>query len=243
MRLGQLARQLGIRPPEIVEFLGANQILIDEGSNTRLTDLQTDLITERFAPQPDGKLTEVPIPAVNKEVADISEGYQDQEAEGPNNKPAAEPDPQINEPIDVIKAPKIELSGLKVLGKIELPEPKKTGTTSEVPIEPAGGESNDDRRKDRNVTRGRKQRQQSPRKNPIAVEREREAEALKRKREDQAALDKQKKTQSYLKKVKMSPPTKAVRIVDEPVMQMTADELRERPTSWLGRVIEWLTHA
>jgi len=244
MRLGQLARKLGIRPPEIVEFLGANQILIEEGSNTRLTDTQIDLILGKFVPRPEGNLAEAAPPEVNSEVVDISEAHQEREDDALTKQPNVESEPQIEAPIEVIKAPKIELSGLKVLGKIELPEPKKTGISPEAAaIEPAGVEPKEDRRKDKSLTRSRRQRQQAPRKNPIAVEREREAEDQKRKREEKAAHDKQRKTQNYLNKVKMSPPTKAVRIVDEPVMEMTADELRERPTSWLGRIIEWLTHA
>jgi hypothetical protein len=86
-------------------------------------------------------------------------------------------------------------------------------------------------------------REQRARKNPIAVQREREEQEAQKKREEQAEREKERKTRNYHKRVKMSPPTKAVRLVDEPVMQMSAKELEEAPKTWLGRLIRWFTTA
>ncbi|MDH4090406.1 MAG: hypothetical protein OEV74_05395 [Cyclobacteriaceae bacterium] len=247
MRLGQLARKLGIRPAEIVEFLGASQIQTDEASNTRLSVEHVVLITRQFAPAAEKESAEVQSAKVESAPEEVPRS-----AIGAENKTDDIVAETVNEKaftrleqVEVIKAPKIELAGLKVLGKVELPEPKKTEnppTASE--LLQAGEIENKPRREEKKVHDKRKQRQdQRPRKNPIALEREREAAALRRKREEQDAREKERKRQNYLKKVKMSPPTKAMRIVNEPVMEMSAEELAEDPKTWLGKFMKWLTQA
>lgn len=244
MRLGQLARKLGIRPTEIVEFLGTNQIQIDDGSNTRLADEHVVLVTRQFAPAKGADTVEVR--------SDMNETSSDAEPERTigaeigtdvapdetfDDKPATKPDQ-----VEVIKAPKIELAGLKVLGKVELPEPKKAENRpeqAEISLQP---EIEKQRRKERKANGNRKQNQR-PRKNPIAAQREREAEALQQKREEEAVREKQRRTQNYQKRVRMSPPTKAMKIVNEPVMEMSAEELAEEPKTWYGKFFKWLTQA
>ena len=56
MRLGQLARKLALRPDEIVEFLSAKNIQIEDNSNTKLEDDHVTLIIKKFAPS---MLTEI----------------------------------------------------------------------------------------------------------------------------------------------------------------------------------------
>ena len=244
MRLGQLARKLGIRPGDIVEFLGANQIRIDEGSNTRLTDEHAALVTAKFAPQQEDKLPEesTSTPVIQDEAVGTEPEHPENEIR--ENASTDSELTQGSEPVELIKAPKIALSGLKVLGKIDLPEQKKAAAASESTVSDLTDRKDaSESRTVRKTGNSRSQRRQAPRKNPIALERAREAEALKKKREEQAEREKLRKTQNYLKKVKLSPPTKSMKIVNEPLMQMTPEELRERPTTWLGKFLEWLTHA
>jgi hypothetical protein len=56
MRLGQLARKLALRPSQIVDFLAARQIYLEEGSNAKLKDESVENIVRHFAPE---KLQEI----------------------------------------------------------------------------------------------------------------------------------------------------------------------------------------
>ena len=243
MRLGQLARKLALRPTDIVDYLAENNIRIADGTNTRMEKEQVNLVMKRFvpgwveSPMAEEQTAEEEIivsePAVETSVIDeqvevttVSDQQQDPPAE--NN--------------EVIRAPKIELSGLKVVGKIDLPEPKKK---EEVPGEenPAVDDSKKERRENRksfDVNRNRRQRAE---KNPVALQREKEAREAQKKRLEQQAREKEKRTQNYLKNYKPSSPTKAVRLVKEDVVEMTPKELEEPPKTLFGKILRWLTKA
>jgi len=250
MRLGQLARKLSLRPLEIVEFLAENRIQIAEGANVRLENDQVSLIMKKFVPgwiETSEEVTEadeelaienvsLEQPIVNEEIS-----FSDNNSASPDTNVA-----NSSATIEVIKAPKVELSGLKVLGKIELPEPKK----KEAPANPITEEQPQATEIDNKGVKGsrrpyeeKRRREYRPEKNPIALQREREAKDAQKKLQEQLEREKDKKTQNYLRKVKMSPPTKAVRLVNEPVMEMTAEELVEPPKTLFGKIIRWLTKA
>lgn len=243
MRLGQLARKLSLRPSEITEFLAARNILVEEGSNTKIDDSHVSLIIQQFAPamqnavDPEETVQEeqMPIPnSIPNETEILLEKPLEPESiealtEAPSEKP------------EVIKAPKVELSGLKVLGKIELPDPKKksleTSTEENVVEEPAKKEVTERK----NISPRRETRGQKSSKNPIAFEREQEALETKKKLEAEAERQKERRTQSYLKKVKTAQPTKATKIVKEETEQMSAAELEEPPKTLWGKLVRWLT--
>jgi hypothetical protein len=246
MRLGQLARKLEIRPAEIVEFLALKGIVIEENANSRVEDDHVTAIQKHFNP---ASLNEVvneaadkkepealkPIVVLETALPEIEDEVRDShEVEDPGEKPD----------VELIKAPKVELSGLKILGKIDLPEAKKKAEQAELPLEVPQAQASATRPQQRGYRNESKERpEQRARKNPIALQREREALEEQKKRAEKAELEKERKTRNYHKRVKMSPPTKAVRMVDEPVMQMSAEELEEAPKTWFGRLIKWLTTA
>ena len=130
MRLGQLARKLALRPADIVEFLAENDIRIAEGTNVRLENDHVNLIMKRFVPgwietsevEPEPE-EEVILPEADSEPLN-SEQSDTEDQTPPDGEPVEEQEP-TDDTNEVIRAPKIELSGLKVLGKIELPEQKK----------------------------------------------------------------------------------------------------------------------
>ena len=143
--------------------------------------------------------------------------------------------------VELIKAPKVELSGLKVLGKIDLPEPKKKETTPEtVDAEPSPEiekQTHQDFRKPYPPRRERPNPTQ--RQNPIALQREREAQEARKKRAADVERGKEKRTMHYLKKVNVAQPTKALKIAqDEP--QEEAPVVIETPKTWWGRFMKWL---
>ncbi len=274
MRLGQLARKLAIIPAEIVDFLATNNIRIDESTNTRLEHEQLMLVINHFAP---ARAEEFNTPAAD-ETQDIPEEtnsprvevvvpetiipepvitVQDiQEEMAVIEERNIIPDAEQEQKIEVIKAPKVELAGLKVLGKIELPEPKKKeqkpatesaestapSSTPDSTGSPAGDQRSDSkegRRKSHHKSdRTSDQRNKRPRKNPIALQREREAHEAQLKREAEAKNEKERRTLYYQNRVKASVPTKPARLIDEPVVEMTGD-LTKSPTTWLGKFWKW----
>lgn len=245
MRLGQLARRLELRPAQIVEFLAVKGIQIDESVNARVDDDQVKVILNYFDPD-SAKVASVETGEMDEpEVLELKGRDEVVETEFKREDITISQTPQEETIHEVIKAPKVALSGLKVLGKIDLPEPKKKEEPlelmSEVP--PVEASAPSQQRPVRNADRKGQRHHQRERKNPIALQREREAIEAQKKREEEAEREKERRTRNYHKRVKMSPPTKAMRLVDEPVMQMSEKELEEAPKTWLGKLIKWFTTA
>ncbi len=258
MRLAQLARKLAIRPTEIVEFLGERNIQIDNESNTRLEDDHVALIMQKFAP---ARAAEVAAELVREkerevEIVTPTETSIINEVATPEETNIIEPVSSQNEPesekIEVIKAPKVELSGLKVLGRIDLPEPKKKET--QPPVEEVSGDQpqqkeeasvqttarHQEKRKleNRKPYPNKKESNDRPKINPIVLQREREALEAEKRRRAQAEQEKEKRTQHYLKKVKVVAPTKSAKLIREEMEEMTP--LTPVPKTWWGKFKRWL---
>jgi hypothetical protein len=229
MRLGQLARKLALRTTDLVAFLGQHQITVEPGNNTRLEDNHVKMIIHHFAPQ----LTEEKISEALVEPDPIEPEVIPVAAEPiPVPVPTEESAPAVTEVPETIKAPKIELAGLKVLGKIELPEPKKK--------EPKPEEISAQEESRRTYINRRDRQPALPRKNPISAQREREQREAEAKRQLELEKQKEKKALHYLKKVKTPPPVKRARLVDEPFEEFSSKELAETPKTWLGKFLRWL---
>ena len=246
MRLAQLARKLTIRPTVIVDFLTQHNIKIEDGSNTRLEDAHVDLIMKKFAP---ARAAEIAAELVLEKEIELKVAIPEEKIESISQPVELENSSftsteVLSEAGDVIKAPKVELSGLKVLGKIELPAPKKKE------IEPVAEQAESDQPIPAEVVKPRSQENrkpytnrkevsnQRPVKNSIALERERKAlEADKMKREQQKQ-EKEKRTQHYLSKVKVVAPTKSIKLVKEEVEEFTPSAPAPK-TIW-GKFMKWL---
>lgn len=223
MRLGQLSRKLDITPAEIVQFLASKSVTVGSDVNTKLDEDSVRLALEHFAPGSSDEAVKVesepmqpPVieaPGITAEKTDEDEFQNDVQS------------------IEVIKAPKIELAGLKVVGKIDLPEKKKKE-------EPDARQENERKpEKTRRVDRNSKR----PRPNPIALQRQKEAAEAARKLEEERRIQKERKTQNYLKKVKTAQPTKAAKIIKEKTEVLTPEELVEPPKGWFQKFLKWLT--
>ena len=239
-----LARRVSMTPGEVVAFLASRQITVDDSANARLDEAHVRLVLERFAP---AELTKLEAPA--REVTDNSEVNQPVSEPHPSPEPlstdpegiATNPDEEGSSLPDVIKAPKVELPGLRVLGKIELPEPRKKETAAQENPEGEPGKPENQPRP--RLEKGRdkgKNRGTLPRKNPVAMQREREAREAQEKRAQELENLKKKKTEYYLKRVKkIHQPTKSARLVEEATETLT--DTRPQPTSLVGRLWRWLT--
>lgn len=228
MRLGQLARNLNVSPSEIIHFLQNQGYTLDSGTNSRLGENQVRQVLSKFAP----------------EKLDSLQSYISQEDEAETSSEVksepGEPSLDSNEPSELpetIRAPKIELQGLKVLGKIDLPEPKKK--QPEMPAEPQ------EQREDRPAFRRREQRPDRPWVNPLERQRQREAREAEEKKRRQAEQRKELRTAAYLNRQKrmqtrQRTKEKAQSEIDKPV---AARPVKPKPTSFFGRIWYWLTNA
>lgn len=243
MRLAQLARKLSVKPVEIQGFLAERGYTLEFNPNTRLTDDHVLLAVRHFNPAMEASIlqdqspTEIPEPTtVEVEPAPIDEENAEPSLEQiePSADAAAEYNPE-SEP-EVIRAPKTELPGLRVIGKIELKEAKKKETP------PPSSEEADQSPQSPERKTPPPRREKPPQrtwKNPLEVQRQREAQQRQEKREKEIELEKQRRTQKYLKKVK-SVPTKPVRRTEENEVEVQED-IRPVPKTWLGKIARWLT--
>jgi hypothetical protein len=244
MRLGQLARKLSLKPADIQGLLLERNQTVDFNPNTRLTDEQVTLVVRHFQPSMEASILQAPSsPEAASPVAELVEiPSEDPE---PTMELTVEPTEQTGAeaPLsedtaaiteaEVIRAPKLELPGLRVLGKIELKESRKK-EASAMSTEDASQRTTD--RPVRPVNREKQQRQW---KNPLEQQRQREAQEREEKRAREIEADKQRRTQKYLNKVK-SVPTKRVRRDEDTEVEVVAD-VRPAPKTWLGKLARWLT--
>jgi hypothetical protein len=239
MRLGQLARKLSLRPNQIVEFLAKRNIQIEEGSNTRLEESHIALVVEKFAPAGFEALLDEEIQQVTSpESVATTDSHTDkiETIFTPVTEPVQDTLQEEAKP-EVIKVPKVELSGLKVLGKIDLPEQKKKEPQPALV-------QNDNEKEIKPQEKTRPQRIKStatsarPSKNPIALQREREELEVQRQREAARALEKEKKAQHYFNKVKVVAPVKTSKREQVEEEISTPDP---EPKTLLGKFFRWFT--
>jgi len=245
MRLGQLARKLSLRPSQLVDFLAEQNITTEEGSNTRISDEHTELIVRHFAPE---SLEEIMKPAV-EEIVSV-------EVEIPVEEPlpaASELEVKIGEPVaaaeesteqqsepEVIRVQKIELSGLKVLGKIDLPEPRKKEPKVEGEGSSTEGKTERKGRGQRGKQSGTEKDQRTWR-NPLEAQRKREARELEEKRRAELEREKERKKNHYESKVKQQAQRpKKVKATKTIAVKKPADT-RPVPKTWLGKFFRWWT--
>ncbi len=248
MRIGQLARRLGLPPSDILGYLAGRNLVPesgpDAGANSRLSDEHVSIVVNHFAP---GKLAEI-VSISEQESVEAPKIEEQQEPVAEEVASVVEDMSSVTEevsledvqpqPVEVIRVSKVELQGLKVLGKIELPQPKKK-TEDVVEGEAPAQETSAPVRPPRKQYPKRNDRRDRQWKNPIELKRQREAEEAERRRQEQAEKQKEKKANHYYSKVK-SVPTKAVRRIEEQTV-VEDIEVKEPPKSIVGKFIKWLT--
>ena len=177
-----------------------------------------DLILARFAPKDEALQQEIQAAPDRVEEPSPAPDFQESTVESL--------DPEVLP--ETIKAPKVELAGLKVLGKIELPEKKKTEPAQEeTPATPSRA--------------NRSPKANPPRawKNPLALEREKEEREKGEKLKKQREIEKERRKDFYLNRLKPQAPAKQMRFVDEEVIKTPPPE-SEPPKTWWGRFLRWL---
>jgi hypothetical protein len=260
MRLGQLARKLSLRPSQVVDFLAASNIESEEGSNTRLKDDHVEMIVKHFAPERFEEILRPVIPEetiVEKTIQSTEEIPTDEAPVVSLPNEADEAPQQASEAVsiepielsaadaEVIRVQKIELAGLKVLGKIELPEPKK----KEAAAEGEATDENKPQKRERSSKDRDKQtlrnREQHTRRNPVEAQRQREQREREEKRKAELEREKEKRKQHYHNKVKQvnQQPAKRAKLAKETsvVSNPKSNNTRPAPKTWLGKFLRWWT--
>lgn len=146
--------------------------------------------------------------------------------------------PELDQ-ITLIKAPKRELDGLKVVGKIELPEPKVK------PADKSDSKEDNAASKRTNRKQQREQSEEERRQRILRAKKKREeAEARKeaKRKEKELREEKERKAAHYRKKVKLkkADPNKVRRVL--PPQKVLVDIVDEQPErrSVLSRFWKWL---
>lgn len=133
MRLGQLARHLDTTTTEIVRYLAENKIQIKDHPNIKLDENTQNLVIEAFTSSPqaddspelphndDEEVNEMPTTVEHTGKEEVHDPKEEVETTEPAVEEPVSTEPQAE--VEVIKAPKVKLPGLTVIGKIDLPEP------------------------------------------------------------------------------------------------------------------------
>ena len=158
MRLGQLARKLKLEPTAIISFLANENIVIENSPNVKIENEVLNLVIKHFEATPDPlepiEIVENTIitpteefdstlidnnEVLTLEKEDNTADELEENTETTDSSSELDSDVSktvtvnyhgsINDLDDVIRAPKVKLEGIKVIGKIELPEDKKAKKT------------------------------------------------------------------------------------------------------------------
>ena len=254
MRLGQLARKISIRQAEMVDFMAKSGITINNESNARLEDEHVHTILQHFAPsfltqkieEAEPMLPEVTLQ--EPEPTFVIKVIEEEPLERviPEMETVTTEEQNEEKVIELIKAPKVDLPGLKVIGKIDLPEPKmkevlppEESEKNEVPAGNSEIKPKPRPQRSPNVSDNRRERTNRSTINPIALQRERDTRAAEEKRKADAIKEKEKRTEYYLKRVQTNVPTKAARIYSEPVEEYKASK-KEQPKTLFDKFFRWL---
>jgi hypothetical protein len=237
MRLAQLARKLSVRPSEIVDLLSQDQVSFEDGTNAKLNEELVKRVVLHFAPERVSEIMLVQTSEVNEQESQP----QPETVFEPPVEVKTESTPEVSNPVTVtdlpetIRVQKVELTGLKVLGKIELPQPRlKEENKGEVK------ETNEIKpRRERKERQPRRDREERPWRNPVALQREAEAQELEERKREALKQEKERKRQHYLSQVKNSKPPKAMRIYEESAPVPTK-VVEKKPRTLIGKFLRWL---
>ena len=222
MRLGQLARELKIKPSEIVKFLKVEaKVEIENGPNARLEDEHVSLVTDKFAPlviEDVKEVTEVnkekPVeekvktPTPKKPVAKESRVYDEDEVFPDPKTIAVDPNAEL------IKARKPNFQEFKVVDKIELPETnaKTVIEVDGVMLSPEEVEQREAKEKEERDAAIEAERE---RKAEIKAEKDKESALAEEKRLEKLSIDKERKRKREEEAEKKRKETEAKKIKED----------------------------
>lgn len=213
MRLAQLARKIGITQGEIVEVLTKSGFHTQENGNTKLGEEEIDHLyahykidTKTDSDSEDNVEIELDSTSSEEEeegleqtadIEDIPDPLQKDdmgvsvEDATPDEEEPSELHEQESEP-EIIRAKKVKLEGIKVVGKIDLPEPVEPKETEETTKE---------KKRPVKIERRRKERKKGRKKLSYSEKVKKEELKAERDKKQKERLIKQKKKQHYFENV------------------------------------------
>jgi len=271
MRVGQLARKFGVSQQEIISFLKEiepSQTILHH--NSKLDEQATALVAKRFddpAKVSEMAPEEIEQEALEPEIIDKaeepSEVAQDEldasltelEVEEPQKKEevvietdkllelleSEEPSVDLSK-ITRIKSPKKELDGLKIVGKIELPEPKsKTVEKTEQPeTEPKPDKNARPQRRQLSIEELEKRRLKDEKgKEEFQARHEKRKKAKERKQKK--ALNEARYQQKLQRTKSIQPKHKDHTQISQSPTEV--EEPRPKPKTLLGKFWRWMNTA
>ena len=155
----------------------------------------------------------------------------------------SEDKPVILDKITLIKAPKKKLDGLKVVGNIELPEPKakKSEETGQQEEEPKSERNSKQRRRlvsDEELEERRLKAKKKKEEYEARQERRR-----KEKDKKQRKASKEAHYQQKMDRIKSNQPKLTPTVEVEPILPEIEEEQRPEPKTLLGKIWRWLNTA
>lgn len=191
MRLGQLSRQLDVSTDKIAKLLNDNFREVSNHPNVKLTDEELLFVQDQFPrttetvveeTPTENKAPEVKLPETESNTSETEETKTEVETEAPVETPEfiEALRPQVisleeeflaqTDGLELYKTEKPHLEGLKVVGKIELPEPVVKEKPAEEP------------KREARKTRDRKSNQRRRSNEPSLIEERKKADRLAKKR-------------------------------------------------------------
>jgi len=245
MRLSQLARKLEISPSELLNFFKDAKVSKYSSHNNKIIDEHIELAIQHY--KVEIARTELNIEIENTENEEQGNLKTDtilksKDIDNSEEQIAPVADGNVSEQkeeIEVIRMPKIKLEGVKIVGKIELPESKKKSTRDEFPKSSETEESNEiikPERKNRLDKRSRKGKLQSksmPRgqNRELSYEEKLKRQEQKRIREQQNAkrIKKEQKKQNYLKNVQANNVQPLKKKKHEKIEEKKVENIKAKP--------------
>lgn len=285
MRLGQLSRKLQVKTAEIIDFLQSEyDVVINNHPNSKVPEELLALLENRFkkeivlesAAELENAIMEEHEVVLDVPKTETPNDFEIQESpleelekvviieNSPNyNNDIVEDEAELNIIDGVIKAPKIEFAGVKVVGKIELPEKKIEAPTDtlieevspidpnndienseeQVNAEPITPEQVEKKRKSRPSKSSQSERKDRHRRNdqPLLTPEEQRRiklkEAQKQKLEAQKAK-KENRRETYSQELKPAKNNSSSQKKKKIISNKTPK--KQKPTSLWGRFIYWL---
>jgi hypothetical protein len=288
MRLGQLSRKINTKTSEIIDYLkAAHQVDISNHPNSKVPEEYLSFIEKHFQPSEietslpkESELNTASDSAIaQKDVAEevtpvVEEANINDITEEPENQEApsletvhetSEDEVELYIVDGVIKAPKLEVPGIKVVGKIDLPEPKveepeevaqadaetnevtdsldsethADKTETESPIAPV-------KEKRKRQPRDRKERSTSQQTTPkLTPEEERriQLKEAQKQQQEQRKNSKAQRRERYLQETKAKQKQASAKKLKKQRLEKEARQKKQakpKPTSLWGKFIYWL---
>ncbi len=122
MRLSQLARKISKTPKELLDFFESNGIRKYSSSNVKVNPEHINFVLQHFEKELNSGLPSTSDPADDKYKEDLktSSGSEIKKMKTPVKTKKTDTEEKPDD-VELIRAPKVKLQGVKVVGKIDIP--------------------------------------------------------------------------------------------------------------------------